>query len=160
MGERSNHFMVSLATVWKVGLAPKAPGTWGSLFGIPVGLAMQWGAFGRLYLAGIYWVMFLLLSLWIIHHAEKVLNTHDDSRIVLDEVVGQAFVVAFLPMDVIHVVAAFVAFRVFDIWKPGPVGWVDKNLPGAYGTLLDDVVAAFISLPVVILAAYLLTSFF
>lgn len=160
MGERSNQFMVSLATLGKVGMMPKAPGTWGSLFGIPVGLGMQWVALGRLPLIGVYWTTLLFAALWIIHRAEKVLNTHDDSRIVLDEVVGQAFIVAFLPMDFFHVVAAFVTFRVFDIWKPGPIGWVDAHVPGAWGTLLDDVVAAFVSLPVIILAAYLFTTFF
>lgn len=159
MGERSNRFIVSLATLGKVGEMPHAPGTWGSLFGIPVGLGMQWLANGRFSLIATYWVMLLFAALWVIHRAELILNTHDDSRIVLDEVVGQALVVAFLPMDAFHIVASFIAFRLFDIWKPGPIGWTDERLPGAWGTLLDDVAAGFLSLPAVMFAAHLVKSF-
>jgi phosphatidylglycerophosphatase A len=81
-------------------------------------------------------------ALWCIARTEKAWRCHDDKSIVIDEVVGQMAVAIFLPPTMELYIAAFVLFRLFDIWKPGPVGWIDKNLHGAFATLLDDLLAA------------------
>ncbi|HYX32260.1 MAG TPA: phosphatidylglycerophosphatase A [Oligoflexus sp.] len=143
------NFWSSLAVAFPLGLAPKAPGTFGSLAGIPVGifffnyghtLAARWGWSAWL-------VQILLLSLlgilswWCIERTEKFWNTHDDGRIVIDEVLGQAIPLSFIAADWKIVLAAFALFRFFDIVKPGPIGWADRELPGAWGTLIDDVIA-------------------
>ena len=138
-------FASRLAVVYPLGMLPKAPGTWGSLAGIPVayGIAMlvrDLGAFSEVgavillaVLGGITW--------WSIDQTETQWHTHDDGRIVIDEVLGQAIASVFFPFDAFHIIAAFVLFRIFDIFKPGPIGWADEKLPGALGTLLDDVIA-------------------
>lgn len=143
------NFWSSLAVAFPLGLAPKAPGTFGSLAGIPVGLFFF--TYGHTLAQRIAWPAWLvqtfLLSLlgvfswWVIERTEKLWNTHDDGRIVIDEVLGQAIPLSFMAADWKVVLAAFVLFRFFDIVKPGPIGWADRKLPGAWGTLIDDVIA-------------------
>jgi phosphatidylglycerophosphatase A len=138
-----------LAVVFPLGLAPKAPGTFGSLAGIPVGIFFY--SFGQQLSQSWGWpdgsVQTLLLialglfSWLVIERTEKSWNTHDDGRIVIDEVLGQAIPLSYLTGDWKLVVSAFLLFRFFDIVKPGPIGWADRKLPGAWGTLLDDVIA-------------------
>jgi phosphatidylglycerophosphatase A len=134
-----------LAVAFPLGLLPKAPGTWGSLLGIPLAYGIAYASsfgsssswlvsIGLLFLFGIF-------SLWVIDRTESQWQTHDDGRIVIDEVLGQAIASCFFPFDAFHILTAFLLFRIFDIYKPGPIGWADRRLPGAYGTLLDDVIA-------------------
>lgn len=135
-----------LAVAFPFGLMPKAPGTWGSLPGIAVAYGLAQGSaslnpslpalpivLGLLLLTALAW--------WSIDRTEKLWNTHDDGSIVIDEVLGQAIALAFFPFDALHLIVGFVLFRIFDIFKPGPIGWADEKLPGAWGTLLDDVIA-------------------
>jgi phosphatidylglycerophosphatase A len=82
-----------------------------------------------------------LLALWAIHVTERAWGTHDDQRIVIDEVVGQAIAVAFVAPTELSLVAGFGLFRLLDITKPLIIGWVDERGPGAVGTLFDDVLA-------------------
>ncbi len=144
---------IQLAMVFGIGRLPKAPGTFGSLPGLALGLGVHrlaerlaagaaWGP------AQTMWTLLLLsacilASLWIIARAEAALGTHDDQRIVVDEVIGQAAAVAFAPVTVAFYAAGFVLFRVLDIGKPLLIGVIDRRLPGAAGTLLDDVLAGF-----------------
>lgn len=148
----------SLAVVFPLGLAPKAPGTFGSLAGLPVGflffnLSDSWAT--RLALL----VLLGLFSWLVIDRTEKFWNTHDDGRIVIDEVLGQAIPLTFFNGDWKIYLIAFVLFRFFDIVKPGPVGWADRKLPGAWGTLLDDVIAGIFAWWVMILGDALLVFF-
>ena len=79
-------------------------------------------------------------------------GTHDDQRIVIDEVIGQSIALSFCPPTFLSLILGFTLFRLFDITKPGPIGWADRRLPGAWGTLLDDVmagIAAAISLNII-----------
>jgi len=143
-----------LATVFGIGLAPKAPGTFGSLPGLLVGAGVHVAAY-RLCSDALPWarsfVILLLLALatalalWAIARAETALATHDDQRIVIDEVVGQAIAVAFVPVAIWPYLLGFLLFRLFDITKPWLIGRVDKEVPGAVGTLGDDVLAGVIA---------------
>ncbi|RYZ51110.1 MAG: phosphatidylglycerophosphatase A [Proteobacteria bacterium] len=138
-------FASLVAVVFPLGMLPKAPGTWGSLAGIPVAMAFAYGtrSLGVYSLPAILILLVLLgvFAWWTIDQTEKQWQTHDDGRIVIDEVLGQAIASVFFPFDAFHIIAAFVLFRIFDIFKPGPIGWADEKLPGAFGTLLDDVIA-------------------
>ncbi len=153
--EKPNHLLTwnlatRIAVVYPLGLSPKAPGTVGSLGGLAFAFILQklshlfpsFSLFiiigGLLLLAGV--------SLWSIQETEKLWNTHDDGRIVIDEVLGQAIVSVFFPMDAFHLISAFALFRLFDISKPGLIGIADRQLPGAWGTLLDDVIAGIFAL--------------
>lgn len=138
-------FASRLAVVYPLGMLPKAPGTWGSLAGIPVALAIATAVRGLGAYSEIGAVTLLavlgVITWWSIDQTERQWHTHDDGRIVIDEVLGQAIASVFFPFDAFHIIAGFVLFRIFDIAKPGPIGWADQKLPGALGTLLDDVIA-------------------
>ena len=93
-----------------------------------------------------------VIGVWVSNAVEADLGSHDAKLIVIDEVLGQCLVVvlleAFLP-GLINVmlllVLSFLGFRLFDIAKPWPVGWVDSRVRGGFGVMLDDVVAALIA---------------
>ena len=138
-----------LATFFGVGLFPVAPGTLGSLAALPL-------AFGLLSLS-LEAALFVIAVIFVIgvlasNAVEADLGSHDAKLIVIDEVVGQCLVVvlleAFLPglIDVmLLLVLSFLGFRLFDIAKPWPVGWVDSRVQGGFGVMLDDVVAALLA---------------
>ncbi len=145
-----------LATGLGLGYLPKAPGTWGSLLGLPIG----W-YFASMYVttdSGTWWdsksftigivalAIMTIFSYWIIKRTEEIWNSHDDKKIVIDEVVGQAIPIMFLPPSWQLLVVAFIFFRLFDITKPWIIGMADRDLHGPFGTLLDDLIAGFFAL--------------
>jgi phosphatidylglycerophosphatase A len=159
MNQLLNHFASSLAVGFGLGLMPRAPGTWGSLLGLPLAATIYWLAdryFGSgpqvlAHLTAAGWsvaaVIFILLigiSRWVIQRTEQLWQVHDDGRIVIDEVVGQAMCIAMFKPNFWVYLAGFALFRLLDISKPGLIGWADRELPGAWGTLLDDVLAGLI----------------
>ena len=83
------------------------------------------------------------LACWLCGRAEKTLGSHDDPRIVLDEVVGYWTAVAFLPRTVHMLLAGFVLFRVLDVVKLPPYRWLER-LPGGLGVVGDDVGAGIV----------------
>ena len=117
---------------------PFAPGTFGTLAAIPVFLLLS--QFGL----SVYVVMLLLMTLlgiWLCAYTSQALGVHDHKAIVWDEVVGYLITMIMLPPTWFNIIAGFVLFRLFDIWKPWPIGLLDKNLHGGLGIMLDDVVA-------------------
>ena len=117
------------------GLAPVAPGTVGSLAALPPGLALLWISPGAL-AAGA--VLVTAIGLWAVHAARA---GDDPGWVVIYEVAGQWIALLALPAPTaLGALAAFAAFRLFDITKPGPVGWAER-LPGAVGVMADDVLA-------------------
>jgi len=138
-----------LAFGFGAGHSPKAPGTMGSLFA-----AILFPLIASLTLT--HYVLWLLVSgiagVGICHLAAKRMGVHDDPGIVWDEYVGQW--IALLPLvpvmhwdgqTVLAVVIGFALFRLFDIWKPWPISWVDKKVHGGLGIMLDDVIAGAIA---------------
>ena len=139
---------IQLAMAGGIGKAKKAPGTFGSLPGLGVGWAMHQlaqpfrsQALSYHSLLVTMLVLLTALSFWAIARTERVLGIHDDQRIVIDEVAGQAIATGWLPFSWLTYLVAFALFRLFDITKPGPIGWIDRDLPGAAGTLGDDLLA-------------------
>ena len=150
-----------ITTVGGVGYLRPAPGTWGSLAALPLAWALHTlGGFTLFFIATLG---VTVGGLWAI--AQQVgADAHDDpSEIVIDEVAGQwialwpvslgaqvmgADVLALYP----GIIAAFVVFRLFDIWKPGPVGWADR-LKGAVGIMADDLIAGWMAALVVAVLA-------
>ena len=146
-----------IAVVGGAGLAPVAPGTTGSLVAALAFFAVARASLGSetapVALLGTLAVAIVgtfALGTWASGRAERIFGRHDDGRIVVDEVVGQWIalvpVTLFLPrLDSfslsVAVVTAFVAFRVFDIWKPGAVRWAERRFEGGLGVMADDVVA-------------------
>ncbi len=95
----------------------------------------------------------IFLGIWAADVAERVFESKDDGRIVIDEIVGQLLTLAPLVILAPRVdlrspfwlVTGFVLFRWLDIWKPGPARWAEKNFRGGTGVVLDDVVAGLLA---------------
>jgi len=128
-----------LALGFGSGLAPKGPGTAGTLATFPVYFALQGLS------APAYWAVvavFLLAGIWICERASRALGVHDYGGIVWDEIAAFLMVLPFAPAGWLGFVLAFALFRLFDIWKPFPIGWFDRRVHGGFGVMLDDVLAA------------------
>ena len=124
-----------IASFFGSGLVPVAPGTAGSLAALLPGLALLWASPWAL-AAGV--AVAVAAGLWAIHEAGA---GDDPGWVVIDEVAGQWTALLALPHpSVLGALAAFAAFRLFDITKPGPVGW-SESLPEAAGVMADDVLA-------------------
>lgn len=128
-----------VATWFGLGLMHPAPGTWGTLGGIPIGLILL-ALGGKLALAvGI--VLVTLLGLWAARKFEEMTGVHDSSIIVIDEVAGIWITLLATTLTPLSIIAAFFLFRFFDVLKPWPISWLDRNLGGALGVMVDDLVA-------------------
>lgn len=110
-------------------------------------------------LLGVTWwqmgVVVILVTLIGTVAAEKtalILGKEDPKEVVIDEVAGQGIALLFCPLAWQWFVAAFILFRIFDVLKPWPVGWADKNLHGGVGIMADDVLAGLISLGLIQIA--------
>ncbi len=133
------------------GLAPVAPGTFGTLAAIPLFLLMQ-----PLSLP-VYLFITLLVSLvgiWICGKSSEMLGVHDHSGIVWDEFAGYFVTMIAAPQGWIWVVIGFVLFRLFDIWKPWPISVLDKKVHGGLGIMVDDILAGFFAWVCLQLIAY------
>lgn len=135
-----------------LGLAPKAPGTFGTLLGIPLLLLMPQD------LSVNVLVVFVLFAVgvWLCDQCATSLGVHDHPGIVWDEVVGYLITMLAVPRTIGWIVAGFVVFRLFDILKPWPISWVDKQVKGGLGIMLDDVLAAVFAAIVMQIALRLL----
>ncbi len=126
-----------------LGLAPMAPGTFGTLPGFP----LAWGLLelGRVAPAGAAWALLLVLlavATWCAGRTARALGVQDPGSIVCDEYLAFAGLLLLLPVDVWTWAWAFLCFRLFDVTKPPPVGWVDAHIHGGPGIMLDDLLAA------------------
>ena len=133
------------------GLAPKAPGTFGTLAAVPLYWLIAQLAPGLYALA---LVVAFVLGVWICGMASRQLQVHDHPGIVWDEFVGYWITMFALPIDWIWALAGFVAFRFFDIIKPWPIGWLDKRVGGGLGIMIDDVVAGVMACALLHLALW------
>ena len=133
------HPSTILSTWFWVGLLPKAPGTWGALAAVILAWFIQTG-FGEdgtaALLIGTIAVFFI--GWWAADQYERRNDGDDPGEVVIDEVAGQWLACLFLPPVIWLYVAAFVLFRMFDIFKPWPVDHLDKHGSGGLGIMQDD----------------------
>lgn len=120
---------------------PFAPGTWGSLAALPCAWVIVWLG-GHVALAMATLLVFAT-GCWA---SAAATDEKDPGYIVIDEVAAQFLVLLAAPLDWRAYAAAFVLFRLFDIWKPPPIRRVERAVPGGLGIMLDDVVAAIYAL--------------
>ena len=124
------------------GLAPRAPGTAGTVVAIPIYLAIEAQPLPVYVLA----VAFIVVAgIWACGRTARELGVHDHPGIVLDEIAGFLVTMTALPFEWPWVVAGFVAFRVFDIAKPWPISLADRRVGGGLGIMLDDVIAGVLA---------------
>lgn len=121
-----------------LGLVPRAPGTFGSLLGIP----LWWLTGGDLEVQAVVGGAALLFGIWVCGESARRIGVHDHGGIVWDEVVGMYLTLLAVPPEPVWVLAAFALFRLMDIWKPWPIRELDHRLHGGLGIMLDDVIAA------------------
>jgi phosphatidylglycerophosphatase A len=127
-----------LATGCYIGTVPFAPGTLGSLIGLPLCFLLS-----RLnFLQSVVWILiFIFFSIAVASAAEKILGQKDPGQIVIDEMAGLAVAFAGLPFNLKTVLVGFIIFRAFDILKPFPIRILEKRVGGGSGVVLDDVLA-------------------
>ena len=130
--------LLFVATGFFIGTVPFAPGTFGSLIGLPVCFLLS-----RLNLlqSVIYILVFILFAIGIASAAEKILKQKDPGQIVIDEIAGLMVTFAGLPFNLKTALAGFIIFRVFDILKPFPIRILERRVGGGTGVVLDDVLA-------------------
>jgi len=136
--KRMPSFVLFIATGLGSGYCPAAPGTAGTA----VGIFLYWGLSSfsaSLFILTIIALFFL--GIWSSHHAALEVGQKDPSCVVIDEIIGYQVTMALIPWSWPHALMGFALFRFFDILKPFPAGWVDKNVSGGWGIVLDDVVA-------------------
>ncbi len=128
-----------LAFGFGTGLAPRAPGTFGTLVAFPLhfllaGLpeALHWGLV----------LLAALLGIWVCDKTGRALGVADHGGIVWDEIVAFLIVLPFAPASLWGYATAFALFRLFDVWKPFPIAWIEARVEGGLGVMLDDVLAA------------------
>lgn len=124
------------------GLAPKAPGTAGTLVAIPLVIL-----FAQLPLYAYVGVVILLFLLGIplCDRVSRDLGVHDHSGIVWDEIVGLLVTMIAVPVGWTTVVVGFLLFRLFDIIKPWPISWLDRRVKGGLGIMVDDLLAGILA---------------
>jgi len=152
-----------IATWFGVGLLRPGPGTWGTLAALPYAWALHsLGGFALLALAT---VAVFLVGWWASIIETRGAADPDPSEIVIDEVAGMFLALwpvslgaQMMGVDILRLwpgwLVAFLAFRAFDIWKPGPIGWVDR-LHTPLGLMLDDILAGLCAAVVVVALAAL-----
>ncbi len=130
-----------LALGFGAGLSPKAPGTAGTLVAFPLFWLLSDNPFYWAWMAA-----FLVVGIWACGVAGRNLGVHDHGGIVWDEIAAFLLVLPFAPSSLAGYVLAFGLFRLFDIWKPFPIGWLDARVAGGFGVMLDDGLAAAYSI--------------
>ena len=121
------------------GLSPKAPGTMGTLAALPI-----WYTAAQLPLVGYLAVLLAVIAVgpWLCGKTSRDLGVHDHGGIVWDEFAGFLLTMVLVPVSITMALLGFALFRLFDIVKPWPIGWLDKHVHGGTGIMLDDLVAA------------------
>ncbi len=154
-----DYFSIALTT-FGVGFIPLAPGTWGSIVGVLIYLffaqievnssdffslkdlkdaqVTAWIHVINL----ILFLIFCILSVWASGRATQIFQNKDPQKVVVDEVIGQLIVFLFVPFNISWklILAGFILFRLFDIWKPYPIDSL-QNLPAGIGVCADDILA-------------------
>lgn len=132
---------VVIATWFGSGYARKAPGTFGTIAALPFVWILGHFVESSILLQVTAVAALTIVALFVTARTETHWKLHDDPRIVIDEVAGITAALLWFPFDWQHVTLGVIVFRILDIWKPWPIGYIDEEIPGAAGTVLDDVLA-------------------
>jgi phosphatidylglycerophosphatase A len=133
-----------IALGFGAGLAPVAPGTFGTLVALPIAAALRAYANDSVFAAVI--VVGFFVGVWAAGRTGRALGAADHGAIVWDEVIAFLLVLFFVGPDPVREAFAFLLFRGFDVAKPPPAGFIDRQWHGGFGVMADDIVAAFYAL--------------
>lgn len=126
-----------------VGLLPIAPGTWGTLAALPIYFILIKFSLTTYIIVT---VLLNILGIWLCGVTNRDFGTDDHPAAVWDEIAAFLIVLIAIPPTWYFILMGFILFRIFDIWKPWPISWIDQSIHGGLGVVLDDVVAALVSL--------------
>ena len=138
MGTLQKNLVLFFATGCYSGFSPFAPGTAGSVIGVGLFCLLCPLSFP---LYGLTVIAFIFLSIWCAARASVIFQKKDPPQVVMDEIAGYLVSMAALPLSWGYIIAGFILFRIMDILKPYPIRWIDQNVAGGYGIVLDDVLA-------------------
>lgn len=131
------------------------PGTCGTVVGIVAYMALMALPLG-VYLLVVS--LMAVLGVWLCTHTARQLGVHDHASIVWDEIVGVLVALTAAPAGWLWILAGFCLFRLFDIWKPWPISWLDSRVEGGLGIMLDDLLAGiYVAVLLQISSLFLLT---
>jgi len=125
------------------GCSPKAPGTAGTVVAVLLYWPLQ---FLPVYLYVLMLLLTFVLGVWLCGRASEALGVHDHGGIVWDEFVGYWITMLMAPPGWVWILLGFLLFRLFDIWKPQPIRYVDRHMHGGMGIMVDDVLAGIYAL--------------
>jgi phosphatidylglycerophosphatase A len=144
--------VIFLATGLLIGNVPFAPGTFGSIIGLPLAFLLSRL---NLLLSVSFILLFVFFAIAVASAAEKILSQKDPAKIVIDEIAGLMVTFAGLPFNLKTAIAGFIIFRAFDILKPFPIRTLERKVPGGGGVVLDDVLAGIYGNLILRLAFYI-----
>ena len=155
-------FNLFFLTFCMVGKIKYAPGTFASL--VTCFLFLMLINIFNITVIFLVTVIIFFYSFIAINNSFDEFRSEDPQEIVIDEVVGQMLLLLAIPIyetlyplpTIYYCISAFVLFRFFDIWKPFPVSYVDNNIKGSLGIMLDDIVASLYSIIILILILFFL----
>ena len=148
---KNTHHIIALG--FGTGLYKKAPGTLGTLVAIPLFLAINKVDISFQLL---FAVMVFILGIWSSNVVSNSLKLKDPSCIVIDEIAAFLFLLILINPNVYQLIYVFILFRLFDIWKPYPISWLEKNCSGGFGIMIDDIAAALMALIIYLITDYAL----
>lgn len=138
----------ALSTAFGAGYSPIAPGTCGTIVTVPLACALAPVA---LWQYALIVAAVIAIGIWAADRADRAWGTHDSGRIVIDEVAGYLVTMALVDRGHwVPLLVGFVVFRVLDIAKPPPIRWLDQNVPGGFGVVIDDVAAGVLGMVIML----------
>tara|TARA_E500000178_G_scaffold329553_1_gene360576 strand:- start:349 stop:801 length:453 start_codon:yes stop_codon:yes gene_type:complete len=150
--------MKNICTLFGLGNISKIPGTLGSIVGVFVGVFLLYLL--PIHLFFIIFIFLLLVSFYAIKKYQSEVGQNDRSEIIIDEVLGQILVLAFIDLNFKQIILAFILFRFFDILKLFPANIIDRKYSGHYGVVLDDIIAGLQSILVIYIFEFTYEKFY
>ena len=135
-----------------IGNIPFAPGTFGSLLGLPLCFLLSKV---NVWVSILFLLIFVALAVWVCNKAQQLIQEKDPGCIVIDEISGMMLSLAGIPFNPISAAAGFFIFRMLDIFKPFPIRAIEKKITGGAGIVLDDIAAGIITNTVLRVAFFL-----
>lgn len=132
-------FWLFIAQGFYSGRLPKMPGTWGTMVAVPLFIWMSELSLTNYLLITLVITVF---GFWLCGVACKTLGKHDHPSVVWDEIAGYLCTMIAVPATWEYIIIGFLLFRLFDIWKPWPISWANREIKGGTGVMVDDIMAA------------------
>ena len=150
------HPIQFIAVGFGSGLLPKMPGTYGTVVAIPLYIVMSSLS---LITYTLITLALILFAIYACHVTARSFAAHDHPSIVIDEIVGYLVTMIAVPCTWLWILVGFLLFRLFDIWKPWPIRWLDHHVQGGLGIVVDDLLAGVYAAILLLLLIYVCSNY-